>query len=344
MIWLTWRQFRVQAAVVFGAIVALAVVLVVTGRELADSYAAGLAACTASGGCSAFLTNFLRDHDAQYYGLAAVTMALPGILGVFWGAPLVSRELETGTHRLVWSQSITRTRWLAVKLGLVGLASMLAAGLLSLAVSWWATPLDEAGASARPRLSPVVFAARDLAPIGYVAFAFVVGVAVGMLVRRALPAMAVTLAIFVALQIAVPLWVRPSLLPPVEATVAITPENLRGIGMSSPDGTARELTIAVEESGSWILDSDTVGADGAPVGALPAWFSECDPIMLTGPPTDPAVRNCFDRLAEEGYRQHITYHPGSRYWTFQWLEVALYGAATLAAAGFAFWWLRKRLC
>ena len=66
----------------------------------------------------------------------------PPLLGIFWGAPLVARELEAGTHRLVWTQSVTRTRWLAVKLGVIGLAGMAVTGLVSLMVTWWAHPLD----------------------------------------------------------------------------------------------------------------------------------------------------------------------------------------------------------
>ena len=61
--------------------------------------------------------------------MTAVVLVLPALIGLFWGAPLIARELEAGTHRLVWNQSITRTRWLAVKLGLTGLAAMVAAGL-----------------------------------------------------------------------------------------------------------------------------------------------------------------------------------------------------------------------
>ena len=66
---------------------------------------------------------FLRDL------LGPLMLAVPALLGIFWGAPLVARELETGTYRLAWTQSVTRTRWLAVKVALVGLASVAVAGL-----------------------------------------------------------------------------------------------------------------------------------------------------------------------------------------------------------------------
>jgi hypothetical protein len=84
------------------------------------------------------------------------------------GEPLITLELEAGTHRLVWNQSVTRTRWLAVKLGLIGLAAITAAGLGSLAVTWWSGPIDRT-AGGFPRMAPVLFNARGIVPIGYAA-------------------------------------------------------------------------------------------------------------------------------------------------------------------------------
>ena len=75
-------------------------------------------------------------------GIAARTIAcLPALIGACWGAPLVARELETGTFRLAWNQSVTRTRWLAVKLAVVGLTTMAVTEGLSLMQAWWAAPL-----------------------------------------------------------------------------------------------------------------------------------------------------------------------------------------------------------
>ena len=137
MIWLTWRQLRASAAMTAGALALLAAVLLLTGPGLADDYASGIAACSSqSGGCDGFIDRFLDENQTSVLGVTAVALALPALVGLFWGAPLITRELEAGTHRLVWNQSITRTRWLAVKLGLTGLAAMVVAGLGSLAVGW----------------------------------------------------------------------------------------------------------------------------------------------------------------------------------------------------------------
>jgi hypothetical protein len=194
MIWLTWRQFRGAAAMMAAALAVLAALLALTGPGLADDYATGIAACTTQAdGCSDFASNFFQDHLYAHIAVTAVVLILPTLIGLFWGAPLLTRELEAGTHRLVWNQSITRIRWLAVKLAVTGLAAVTAAGLGSLAVTWWSSPIDQTAANV-PTMGPIVYAARGVAPIAYAVFAFALGVTIGMLVRRTLPAMAITLA------------------------------------------------------------------------------------------------------------------------------------------------------
>ena len=119
---------------------------------------------------------------------------------MFWGAPLLARELESGTYRLAWTQTVTRRRWLSVRVALVGVAALAVAGLASWLVSWWFAPLDAVNMN---RFDPSVFTARGVVAIGYAGFAFALGVAAGALTRRTLPAMATTLLGFVAARIAV---------------------------------------------------------------------------------------------------------------------------------------------
>jgi hypothetical protein len=336
MIWLTWRQFRTQALVVFAALASLAVILAVTGPQLAQDYANGIAACNAGGGCSTFMSQFFDDNSTLYNGLIVVTMVVPGVIGLFWGAPLITRELEAGTHRLVWNQTVTRTRWLAVKLGLTGLAAMAAGGLLSLAVTWWSSPIDKAAGSEFPRLSPVLFASRDIAPIGYAAFAFALGVTVGMLIRRTLPAMAITLAVFVAVQIAMPLWIRPHLITPAQVSTAITATNLGNVYASGPEGPVTKLTVTFNEPGAWIISNQTIDATGQVASPLPSSVANC---LLPAP----LVPECLGKLTDLGYRQQVTYQPGSRYWAFQWSETTIFLTLAVLLAGFCFWWIRRRL-
>ncbi|GIG56088.1 transporter [Longispora fulva] len=341
MIWLTWRQFRTQATVVFAALILLAVILAVTGPGLAHDYSAGLASCTARGGCDAFAEHFLNSHFALYIGLGVVVAVLPVIVGLFWGAPLVTREFEAGTHRLAWNQSVTRTRWLGVKLGLIGLAAVAAAGVTSVAVTWWSVPLDKAASAGMPRLSPALFVARGVAPLGYALLAFALGVTVGLLVRRTLPAIAVTLVVFAAVQVAVPTLVRPHLMPPVVTTVEITPANLDGLMIGGDDQMS--VTVRAPGAGAWTLENETVDAAGAVVAHLPAAVAAaCAPTGLPSAEDRGIPRQCFEGIRQAGYRQRVTYQPDSRYWAFQWSETALFAALALGLAGFCFWWVRRR--
>jgi hypothetical protein len=208
-------QFRLQAALAFGALAALATVLGLTGPHLVHLYDTIVATCSAHGNCSSADATFLSSYRLLQ-DLGNVVIAVPALVGIFWGAPLVARELETGTHRLVWTQSVTRTRWIAVKLGLVGLASMTVAGLFSLLMTWWSSPIDRVNMSQFP-----VFAQRGIVPIGYAAFAFALGVTAGVLIRRTLPAMATALGGFVVARVVVTYWVRPNLETPVHLAAAL---------------------------------------------------------------------------------------------------------------------------
>lgn len=337
MIWLTLRQFRTQAATGFAAIAVLAAVLAATGPGLSGDYASGKAACSATGDCSTFTGRFFDDHQAVFLALIALVLILPALIGLFWGAPLIGRELENGTHRLVWNQTITRTRWLAVKLALIGLATTAAAGLGSLAVTWWSGPIDESAADELPRLSPLVFGARGVVPVGYAAFAFVLGVVVGMLVRRSVPAMAATLAIFAAVQIAVPLLIRPHLLPPTRVTTPITGANLKSL-MADGAGGPIQLRLKAPEAGAWILSQHTVDASGRITDDIKVSLASGPCAPAQGAPTKQA---CMAEINRLGYRQRMSYQPPGRFWPLQWSEAGLYVLLTLGLTGLCLHRIRR---
>src|SRR5438128_5225772 len=230
MTWLTWRQFRTQSAVALGALLVAAVTLGFTGPHLLDVYNAGVALCNANQGPAAFCTNPVVSQYRLLQLSGTVLAVVPGILGIFWGAPLVARELETGTSRLAWTQSVSRTRWLAVKLSVVGLASMAAAGLFSLMVTWLSSPIDLVNGN---RFAAGMFGERGITPIGYAALAFALGVTAGVLIRRTLPAMPTTILAFVAARVIMTLWVRQHLLAPTIRSLSL---NAGSMGFGSSNG------------------------------------------------------------------------------------------------------------
>jgi hypothetical protein len=337
MIWLTWRQFRAQAIAAAAALAAIAVIFGMTGPHLAHLYdVSGLATCHV--GCSALTTSFLDSvkadaiYPALYIAGVMILYVTPGIIGVFWGAPLVTRELEAGTFRLAWNQSVTRTRWLAVKLALTGLAAMVTTGLLSLIITWWASPVVRAGGvptsfGQLSRFSPVAFGARDIVPVSYAVFGFALGVAVGVLARRILPAMAITLAVFAAVQVIMPNVVRPHLLPPTTVTAPVSVSLATAV--VGHNGT---LTVPVTGlPGAWVFSNQTITPSGR-VFVLPDI-----PACNSG-----TQQQCDAWLATQHLRRTISYQPASRFWVFQGYETAIYLVLALAVAGFCVWWIRHR--
>ena len=339
MIWLTWRQFRVQALTAAAALAAFAILLAATGPHLASLYAASAITGCHGGSCVTAPVAFLNQLQATspypvvYLLGIGLILAAPAIIGIFWGAPLIARELETRTFTLAWNQSITRTRWLVVKLALTGLAAMAVTEALSLMYAWWADPISKAsdlGASTSVfsggRFSSLNFATHGITPLGYAAFAFALGTAAGALIRRTVPAMAVTLAIFAAAQIAMPLGVRPHLIPPDRTIAAIESVDL--------DFGSLTATVVPGQPGAWILSSGAVNAAGQPVSNLPA---ACQAAFSGTKPSSPGP--CME---SRGIREAITYEPASRYWPLQWIETGIFLALALALAGFCFWRLGRR--
>jgi ABC-type transport system involved in multi-copper enzyme maturation permease subunit len=332
MIWLTWRQFRTQAWLALAALAAFVVALALTGPNLARLYGtSGIATCDTN--CDALASDFLNqvinDTSGKLYWLSiGVMFVLPAIIGVFWGAPLVARELEAGTHRLVWNQSVTRIRWLAVKVLGIGLASMATVGLFSLAVTWWAGPIDTAYLN---RMLPEIFATRGIAPIGYAAFAFVVGVTAGMLVRRTVPAMAITLALVVVAAIVMPFGVRGHLMTPNYTTLPLNISSLKSLNISK--GGHVTVTGRLDQPGAWILSNVTITTTGKP-------FTESNPGACNRSASPSA---CTDWLASLHLRQQVAYQPATRFWALQWYEMTIFLGASLILTLFCLWWIRHRL-
>jgi ABC-type transport system involved in multi-copper enzyme maturation permease subunit len=339
MIWLTWRQLRLQALTVGLLAAVIIVVAALTGPNLADAV---------TGNSSPY--DLLTSTDRTLFSAGIVVLAvLPALVGAFWGGPMVARELEAGTHQLAWTQSVTRRRWLATKLGLTTAAVALVVGVTSLAITWWSSSIDGAVSSASgglsQRLTPVSFAMRGLTPVGYAVFAVVLGALVGAIFRRTTLAMAVTLALYIAIQIAVPIWVRPNLIPPTIETIAFSRETLAGIAIRD-DQLLIELHTA--DRSDWVITNETIDADGNPA-TVPEWFRDCLP-GADGGNTSPTrvgnedlISDCLTQLTDAGYRQRLVYQPANRFWPLQWAETSAYLIVSALLALACYWWVRHRL-
>ncbi|WP_433359907.1 ABC transporter permease subunit [Actinoplanes sp. CA-142083] len=338
MIWLTWRQFRTQAVVGFAAAAAIVVVFWATRGALLDlARDMGYTGCTTD--CATLADQFLRRAQEDYFGRMLFTgsillFGLPVLIGLFWGAPLVARELESGTHRLVWNQTVSRNRWLAVKLGGVALATALIAGLVSWAFTAWASPIDRAGGW----MTPDTFTVRGVVPIGYALFGFLAGVTIGMLLRRTVAAMAVTLVVVGAMMFLMIGVLRPHLVGQSTYRQTLTAESVGGISLSMDD-PRRDIRVEAEVPvrGAWILSNDVVTSSGVP------WRGPYDP-QYCGPnaPGD-GPQGCARWIASQNLQQKVIYLGPDKFWTLQWRELGVLVVVSALLAIFCFWWIRRRV-
>ena len=343
MICLTWRQFRTQTVLAAAILAAAAAYLLITGTQLRHSYTADLAVCQPQNSCFGVLNGLQDQYSGPLQLVAFLVMAAPAVVGIFWGAPLIAGELERGTHYMAWNQSVTRRRWLAVKLTALALASIVTAGLLSLLMTWWASPLDSI---AGDRWATRAFNARDIVPLGYAAFAFVLGVTVGLLARRTLPAMAATLAIFIAVQFMVTVVIRPNLLPATTATVSINQATMsHAIRFDRSSADTGPVTIDLPAPpGAWPRsESPALSSSGQPIPTseiLGCWTQSFGTVGV-GKAGSPGFGPLGACLAPSNLHIELTYQPATRYWQLQWIETALYLALAALMALVCFRRIRR---
>jgi ABC-type transport system involved in multi-copper enzyme maturation permease subunit len=345
-----WLQMRTQTLVVAAIVAALAIAAAITGVQLSHLYETMVAHCQS--GCDLAANEFTSHDDFLQRALDVLALAAPALIGIFWGAPLLARELETGSYRLAWTQSVSRSRWLVTKLALVGAATVALTGALSLAITWWYRAIDHVSANQYS-----LFDRRSIVPIGYAAFAFATGAFVGAVVRRTVPAMATTLGVYVFARIATALWIRPHLMTPVRTTLSLLgagpsgPVHL-GIGRNN-GGPLRLFADGEGPANSWTLSSHLLDSSGHQLssGQISAFVTQhCPNVGL--PPVNPtpgiskglgpeAGRACLDQAAQ-AFHLLVTYQPASRYWAFQFMETGIFLGLALAASIGCYFWVTRR--
>jgi hypothetical protein len=340
MIRLTLHQFRTEAAISVGLLGALAIVLALTGPHLAEVSRAFEQTCRAAGNCSAASDPaFALDRPLQGF-LQFLVAVTPALIGVFFGAPLVARELETGTFELAWTQSVTRERWLAVKLGLVGLAAMVVSGLLTWMTDWWMSPLDAVN---RNRFDPGNFSVHGVVPIGYAAFAFVLGVAAGLVLRRTLPGIAATIVGFVVARLAVERWVRPHLAAPIHESLSLLRTgNFGTLAFNASTGGVTILPPQVTIPNAWVLSTAVVDRSGRAITSTQL-LRAC-PKYGGGQLNPSNIRQVHDACIatlSTMFHTAVSYQPANRFWPFQWAETGIFLLAGLAICAFISWWLQR---
>lgn len=306
MTWVAWRLQRTETLIAAALLAALAILLVPTGIQIASAFDSDhLSQCLTpdSFTCAQAVRSF-ESRFGALQNLADWFTLVPGILGALLAAPFVL-DLEQGTHRLAWTQSVTRRRWLLTKLGLAVAAALLATVALIVLLTWWRAPFVRLDG----RMDNSVYDAEGVVPIGYALFALGLAAAIGALWRRAVPALVISVVGYFAARIFVDGWLRQRLVTPLHATWRFA------------KNTPASLNHA------WVLNEGPAGTGGKILSKVAAI------------PCPPGTPGCKAHLPAY---MSATYIPPSRFWDLQLLELAVFGGIALLLLLFAAWWTHER--
>lgn len=312
MAWVTWRQHRSQLLIELGVLVTLALAAAGTRIPISEVFHhSALSECvppSALPGCDLIIQHFQGEFGSWATVVRGLAV-LPALVGLFVGAPLLAREFEHGTFRVAWTQAVTRRRWLLSKTVLLGAATVVAGALASAIVMWWRQPFD----ALQGRMAPNAFDIEGLVVPAYALFALTVGILAGLLLRRTVAAMTMTLVVFAAARLIVLVFVRPNFMAPLHRTV-----------LPTATGTS---------SGDWVLSDTLVDAGGRQVSTaredlaiLHAQQANIDPHTY---------------VVTLGWKRIISYQPADRFWAFQAFEAGLFFALTGMVLALSLWLVRR---
>ncbi|MFJ4837939.1 hypothetical protein [Streptomyces sp. NPDC088746] len=303
------RQHRVTLWTV-AALMAVGVALIAATRLLTAWFAERFSGTGCSVehtvlGCGDTVRSYLDDqylmHAVQVYA-GLIMLILPVLVGAFAAGPLIARELETGTYKLAWSQSVTPARWLAAKLAVPAVPLLVGVSALSVAFTW---ARERTGAEYPAEwFDGPVFVTMGIAPLGYALLGLTAGALMGLLIRRTVPSMAAA-ALAVGAVVVIVGSVRKSLWPSQTATGALD-------SVSDP----------------WILETGQLTSRGERLPVDVCWGQNVDEARCV------AERGITGRFAD--------YHPASHFWPLQLVETGIVLALATLAVAVAFRVLRRR--
>jgi hypothetical protein len=319
MAWVTWRQHRATFISVPAVLAAAAVFLVLYGLKVHHDYAA-LANCPLnagqqSGTCSQRMIDFNGSDWPVGNACSFLVQLAPVLLGAFAGAPLLARELETGTFRYAWTQGFGRERQAIAKLALLGLVIAALAWAFGELFAWffrpflWVEQMNQMSTES-------VFDTRGLVFPAFALVSFMIAACLGMLLRRIIPAMAATLGVYLVLRLGA--WAVRGQYP----LSVVTSNAKQFITFGTPG----------QPGFPWILNSWVTGP-----GGKPASQSISNQVQETLGGSGNGVFS-----VPKGYTLWTRWIPMNHYWPLQIIEAGWLLILAIAIGAAAVWLVRRR--
>jgi hypothetical protein len=320
--WTGWRQHRLTLGCVAVLLGGLCLWMLISGLQMRAALSSfGLDNCTplTATSCTAQEAVFISDYYAGTQVIIGVLTVVPAAIGVLAGAPLVARELETGTFRLSWTQGCGRTRWLLARLVPLALVVTAGAAAVSAMFSWYYGPMLRLGQDGP--LTPQLFDLTGVAFAAWTLAAFVISVLAGAILRRTIAAIVAAIAAWAGLLLGAVYLLRGHYQAPLTGTGLIN--SSVGAGRGAP----------------WLLSQWWTAPGGLPASQAEISSLSTQLRQAGGLPTPQAVQQWF---AEQGYLKYFTYQPATRFWEFQLIEGGWLLALILVLAAATVYLIRRR--
>ncbi len=255
----------------------------------------------------------LQSGGAQT--VSSLLFAVPVLIGAFVGAPLLAREFESGTFRFAWTQGAGRTRWTVSTLVLPAVLLIAATGAFTTLFYWYFRPFLADGQVSE--MLPLAFALLGVAFAAWTLFAFALAAFLGTLLRRMVPAMAITLVVYIAVAIATATAIRPHYAAPVTEQ-----------GWNAGPGAGWVISSWVKGPNGQVLSQGDINT-----------LSQHLPASVQNSSSPDAFTNW---LTQHGYTMWQSVQPDSRFWQFQLTEAGWLLVVSAALIGGAVWLVRRR--
>jgi ABC-type transport system involved in multi-copper enzyme maturation permease subunit len=319
--WASWRHYRVSLIGAVALLGGLALYLLIMGLRMRSAYAIVASCHPADSPACSGLANLYNTHWwLQAEAATGVLQGVPVLIGAFAGAPLLARELESGTFRFAWTQGVGRIRWTVARLALPAVTVAVITAGFSQVYGWYFYPFFADGQDSG--FSPQFFDLTGIAFAAWTLAAFAIGTLLGVLIRRVVPAIAASIAASAGLLLVTVLYLRPHYQAPIVTST--------GNGPSASPGTT-----------PWMVSSWWTGPGGKPVS-----FSTVLQLAQDPPAGWRHVNlgngTIFQGLLQHGYAQWTSYQPASRFWTFQLIEGGWLVVLSVLLIGTTIWLIRRR--